>query len=154
MTIIAVQPVVFFDPAGRDAGQTQPILKTSRITPSGSISIDANQTQLFGITLTMQPQRIADPSRNCASDEITTPRRDHGADRLRPQKENVRATEACRLCGRTQLDIAARQAAGATARQTRTTRRRTTSGLEAVVHASLRNHHLPRRYPRRSATDR
>lgn len=82
--------------------------------------------------------RIADPSRSCTSDETTTPRRDHGADRLRPQKEDVRATEACRLCGRTQLNIPARQAAGATARQTRRTRtRRTSGGFGLLVHASL-----------------
>lgn len=74
VTIIAVQPVVFFDPAGRDPGQTQPILKTSRITPSGSIALDANQTQLFGITLTMEPQELPAPAG--AAPALRPPRRE------------------------------------------------------------------------------
>jgi hypothetical protein len=74
VTIIAVEPVVFFDPTGRDPGQTQPILNTSRVAPSGSIALDANQTQTFGITLTMEPQLLPGP--NGSARVMRPPRRE------------------------------------------------------------------------------
>lgn len=74
VTILAVDPVVFFDPTGRDPGQTQPILKTSRVAPSGSISLDANQTQTIGITLTMEPQLLPRP--NGSARVTRSPRRE------------------------------------------------------------------------------
>ena len=74
VTVIAVQPVVFFDPAARDPGQTQTILNTSRITPAGRISLDANQSELVGITLTMAPQLL--PGADGTAPVMRSPRRE------------------------------------------------------------------------------
>lgn len=74
VTVVAVQPVAFSDPAARDPGQTQTILNTSRITPSGRISLDANQTEVIGIALTMEPQRL--PATDGTAPVMRSPRRE------------------------------------------------------------------------------
>jgi hypothetical protein len=61
VTVTRVRPVVFFDPAGQDPGETQWELGTAYIEPTGEIDLGAKQGRLFGIQLTMEDQELPSP---------------------------------------------------------------------------------------------